>query len=87
MKQKPNIYDSALLGISDIIERVSDSLATEFKGTKPFDKEIVSDADMLYDFNTRGFEIFTELANTQGLPKAVEYRDKMLQLKQKMGVK
>lgn len=80
---KENIYDLALEGISEIIEEVSESISREFKGTKPFDKEAISDEEMLYDYNTRGFEIFSQLADSQGLAQAVEYRDKMEEIKLK----
>uniref|UniRef100_A0A6M3KV00 Uncharacterized protein n=1 Tax=viral metagenome TaxID=1070528 RepID=A0A6M3KV00_9ZZZZ len=38
---KPNFYDEAYSGITDIIAETSQSIAEEFKGVKPFQKEEV----------------------------------------------
>ena len=74
------------LAVEELLERqhlTKLELRKRFKGVKPFRMERVSDADLLYDYNTRGFEHFTQLANTQSLEQAVEYRDRMEALKQK----
>lgn len=80
---KDNIYDGALKGILEIIEDVSDSISTEFKGVNPFDKEKISNDDMLLEYGMRGYEIFKELADTKGLDVAVKYRDDMEAMKQR----
>ena len=80
---KENLYDVAMSGIGEVIEAVSDSIASEFKGKNPFDKEPISNEDLLYDYNTRGFEIFSQIANTEGIEAAIAYRDKLENLKQK----
>lgn len=80
---KDNIYDGALKGILEIIEDVSDSISIEFKGVNPFDKEKISNDDMLLEYGMRGYEIFKELADTKGLDVAVKYRDDMEAMKQR----
>jgi len=68
------------------IERVTDKMAGEFKDTNPFDKEPVSNDDLLMEYETQGFETFSQIADTQGLDAAVNYRDKMEQLKTRRGL-
>lgn len=48
---KQNIYDGALEGIGEIIEEVSDSIAAEFKGANPFDKEPISNKERLLQYS------------------------------------
>jgi len=79
-----SLFDDALAGIVDIIEEVSDSIAKEFKGKKPFDKEPIKDEDLLYEYNTRGMEIFKEIYETQGEEVAMDYKNQLEAIKQKM---
>jgi len=76
-----NRYDRIQNIMLNRIERVTDKFAKEFKGTNPFDKKPVSNDDLLLEYETKGFETFSQIADTQGLDAAVEYRDKMEQLK------
>jgi len=75
------IFDLALDGISEIIEGVSDSLSKEFKTTNPFDKEKVSDEEQLYQYETQGYDMFKQIADSKGLEAAVMWRGDMEQLK------
>ncbi len=59
-------------------------LRSRFKRTKPFRMEPVKDEDLLYDYNTKGFEIFRELYETQGEEVAMDYKNQMEQLRIKM---
>jgi len=79
------MFNDALTGIVAIIEDVSDDIAKEFKGKKPFDKEPVKDEDLLYDYNTKGFETFKNLYETQGEEVAMDYKNSMEQLRLKFG--
>ena len=79
------MFNDALTGIVAIIEDVSDDIAKEFKGKKPFDKEPVKDEDLLYDYNTKGFEIFKNIYDTQGEEVARDYINQMDNLKLKFG--
>ncbi len=45
---KDNLYDSALSGIEDILESVSNEIAKEFTGKSPFDKEEISQDETDY---------------------------------------
>ena len=78
-----SIYDAALKGIGDIIEEVSDSIAIEFKGKKPFDKEPVSNEEMLYHYNQLTPEQMDNLIQTKGRDAVNEMIYKMEQLKQR----
>ena len=44
---KENLYDTAVSGILELIELVSEDIAKEFKGTNPFDKRPATDAEAL----------------------------------------
>lgn len=80
-----SLYDDV---VDELIERqrlVKAELQKRFKKTKPFRMEPVKDEDLLYDYNTKGFEIFSQLADTQGIEVAIQYRDEMERLKAKMG--
>ncbi len=72
-----NIFDSALEGITDIVESVSDSFSKEFKGSNPFDKEKVSLKEQVYLFETDGENTFNQIAETQGLDEAVKWTEEM----------
>ena len=75
------IFDLALDGISEIIEGVSVSLSKEFKSVNPFDKEKVSDEEQLYQYETQGYDMFKQIADSKGLEAAVMWRGDMEQLK------
>ena len=66
---------------------VGAELQRRFKRTKPFRMEPIKNEDLLYDYNTKGFEIFSQLYETQGEEVALDYRNEMEELKLKMGGK
>jgi len=80
---RKNRYDRIMDKMLNRIERVSDKMAKEFKGTNPFDKEPVSNDEALYEYENMGYEKFEQIANTQGLEAAVGWRDEMEALKQR----
>lgn len=78
------------LTVDILVERqrlVKAELQRRFKKTKPFRMEPVKDEDLVYDYNTRGMEIFKELYETQGQEVAEDYRNQMEILKLKMEAK
>ncbi len=82
---KISISDRVIEKLHQRRELVRDRLAQEYKGVKPFRMEPVSNADLLYDYNTNGFEIFRELYETQGEEIALDYKNQMETLKVKLG--
>lgn len=73
-----------------LVERqrlVKTELQKRFKRTKPFRMEPIKNEDLLYDYNTRGMEIFKEILETQGEETAMEYKNQMEALKVEMGGK
>jgi len=62
---KLNIYDKTLEGVVEIIEKVSDSIAGDFKGVNPFDKRPMTKDEKMGQFNQMSPEekltIFEEL--------------------------
>ena len=83
MAKQENLYSSVLDGIVGIVEEVSDNIAGEFKGKAPFDKEAIPDDELLYEYITKGFETFMQIANTQGLEAGKNYISEMEELKSK----
>ena len=78
---KENLYDLALKDITEIVDEVSDSIANEFKKTRPFDKEPVDPNEMLLEYNMRGYQKFKEIADTEGLEAAVKWGEEIEKLK------
>jgi len=76
-----SIFDSALEGIGEIIEELTGSLSKEFKGADPFDREKVSDEEQIYQYETKGYDMFKQIADAKGLEAAVMWRGDMEQLK------
>ena len=74
---KPEDYERLASSFTPITNKMAD----EHKGTNPFDKEPVSNDDLLMEYETKGFETFSQIANEQGLDAGIAYRDKMEQLK------
>ena len=74
---KPNIFDEAFDILKERMDDAFGKLQSEFKGKKPFGKEPYSVEDQIYDYNTRGYEIFERIANEQGLETAIQYQDTM----------
>ncbi len=81
---KISISDRVIEKLHQRRELVRDRLAQEYKGVKPFRMEPVKDEDLLYDYNTNGFEIFRELYETQSEEIAMDYKNSMETLKVKM---
>ncbi len=77
-----NMYDDVGKRVQEFMGATVDRIAQNFKKTNPYNKEPVSNDELIYGFDTRGFEIFENIANTEGLPQAILYRDKMMKLKQ-----
>ena len=76
-----SIFD---LTVDELVSRqklVKSELHKRFKKTKPFRMEPVSDEELLYEYNTKGYEVFSNIARAKGMDAAIEYRDKMEQIK------
>ena len=74
------------LTIDELVERhrlVRGELRLRFKKAKPVRMEPVSEDEMLYEYNTNGYEVFGEIANREGMDSAIEYRREMENLKQR----
>lgn len=59
------------------LDRVAKKVASDLKDTRPFDKEIVTIEEQIYEYNTRGFEKFTEIADSQGPEAALAWQAEM----------
>lgn len=85
MSMEKNLYDQVLSGVFEVIEGVSDSIAKEFKKTNPFDKEPVSDADALYEYDNirKDPNRINELLNQVGDEVVSKYFQEMENLRRK----
>lgn len=80
---KLNLYDEALSGIGEIIELVSESISKEFRGTNPFDKEPMSNEEMLLEYDQMTPQILQQRVQRDGAEATNIYIGKMEGLKQK----
>lgn len=79
------IMDKVVDRLKERRNLVRERLYKQYRHTKPFRMEPVSNADLLYDYNTNGIEIFRQLYETQGEDVAMDYKRQMEELKAKMG--
>lgn len=82
-----NLFDDVLGGVTEIVESLSDSLAKEFRGTNPFDKKPVSDAEALYEYDNirQDPNKINDLLNQVGDEAVSKYFQEMEALRQKGG--
>ena len=76
-----NIFDKSTDILKARIDRAKGIVTQRFKNTKPYRKEPVSVEEQLYEYNTRGFEIFQQIADSQGAEAALLWQNKMEQEK------
>ena len=84
MPTEDNIYDEVMGEIKNLMLEIKADFQKKFKHTKAFGVEQPLPKEQLYEYETRGYEKFQEIANTQGLVKAVEWRDEMEKQKQRL---
>ena len=84
MPTEDNIYDEVMGEIKKLMLEIRTDFQKKFKHTKPFGVEPPVPREELYEYETRGYDKFQEIANTQGLVKAVEWRDDMEKQKQRL---
>ena len=84
MPTDSNIYDDVMAEIKNLMMEIRADFQKKFKHTKPFGVEPPVPREELFEYETRGFDKFNEIANAQGVVKAVEWRDKMEKQKQRL---
>ncbi len=80
---KKGLHNRVLEIMMESVELATDKLTEATKGTQPFDKEPISNDELLLEYETNGYETFSKIASEQGLEVGIAYRDKMEQLKQR----
>ena len=63
---KPNPYDRISNRILDIVEKVSDKVAKEFKNTNPYDQVPMTNEEIMNNFNQLPLEGKIEILNKLG---------------------
>jgi len=63
---KPNPYDRISNRILDIVEKVSDKVAKEFKNTNPYDQVPMTDEEIMNQFNQLSLEEKVRIINQMG---------------------
>ena len=63
---KPNPYDRISNRILDIVEKVSDKVAKEFKNTNPYDQVPMTDEEIMNQFNQLSLEEKMRIINQMG---------------------
>ena len=74
---RKNRYDRIMDLMMTRIERVSDRMALEFKGTNPFDKEPVDKKQALFNWSTLDPEVQNQLRQTMGNEGIEDYLQKL----------
>jgi len=71
--------------ITDLVKDRLNSAVSEakkqFQGTNPYRKEPISEKEQIYNYETRGYDIFKEIADTQGIEAAIIWQQKMEEMK------
>jgi len=80
-----NRYDRINDRMLSRIERVTDRMTREFKNTNPFDKEPVSDDEMIRRYDGTTKEQWMELMNTHDPADVEQYKNEMENLKRRRG--
>ncbi len=86
MAIKDGIYNSALDSITQIIEQVSDSIADEFKKTRPFDKQPVSNEELILNYQKITPEIEQAMRQAMGNLAVDNYKMKIQKLMSRRGL-
>lgn len=81
---KSNIYDSVLEKTLARVEKATDSIAKNFKNVKPFDKEAVSNKEMLFWYNDLSRDDMIYLLKRHGGEKLNDFIYEMEQIKEKV---
>jgi len=79
------LHDLAVDVLKERLYIAQDILKERYKGVVPFRQEKIPDREQLYQYETQGYEIFSQLAEEKGLPEAIKYRNSMEQLRGKYG--
>ncbi len=82
---KNNPYDSVMDGVLKRVESVSDKIARNFKGVKPFNKEPIKNSDLLNAYLQMTPTDMAMLLQNHGADKVNEFVAEMEQLKNKRG--
>ena len=83
---KDNVFDEVLNGLNETVEEVSNSIARDFKGVKPFDKIPLTMDEQLYEYNQLTQLALEQMIQTQGLEATKTYVDTMEAEKAKRGL-
>jgi len=77
------ICDIAMDILKERRDTVRDVLGKEYKNTHPLRTEKITDDELIYEFDTNGYKIFAQIARTQGMERAMQWKGEMEQLKQR----
>lgn len=83
---KENVFDEVLAGLEETVEEVSNSIAKDFKGVKPFDKIPLTMDEQLYEYNQLTQPAIEQMLQSQGLEATRTYVDAMETEKAKRGL-
>jgi len=84
---KANIGDLVLAETMKMVNRISDYIAKEYQGVRPFDKKEVSPKDRLFEFDHITPADMVSFVEKNGTEAANKYVYEMEQLRQKYGGK
>ena len=77
-----NIFDEVLGDIKDIMLEIRAGIRKQYKNAKPFGVKQLTTKQQLEQYRASGYDIFKQIAQTEGIDKATDYRDKMERLQE-----
>ena len=83
MPTEDNIYDEVMGEVKRIMLEIRGDLQKKYKHAKPFGMRKLTPKEQLTQYVIGGYELFKQIADTQGLGEATKYRDEMEKLRMK----
>ena len=72
-----NIFDEVLGDVKTIMLEIRSGIRKQYKNVKPFATKPLSIEEQIYDFQTKGFEMFKEIADKEGPQSALKWQQDM----------
>jgi len=72
-----NIFDEVLGDVKTIMLEIRSGIRKQYKNVKPFGVKQLTPKQQVEQYRASGYDIFKQIAQTEGVDKATDYRDKM----------
>ena len=76
-----NVFEEVMEEIESIMLEIKVDIDKKFKYQKPFGLKKLTPRQQLEQYQSKGFDIFRQIASEQGIDEATKYRDSMEKIK------